>query len=131
MKVDFADTNDNWLLWGQLVEHWIDKRLPRPGTKKELLCQMKAHGITDPGVDGDPAQKVRFEDDDANGPLVIYLPTQAMLAKARESIKPGEPYPLPKFYDKAYCGDRKILESSDDSFLATSRVGEYTINQCC
>jgi hypothetical protein len=131
MKVDFDDKKDNWLRWGQLVEHWIDQRRERPKTKAELLSQMTAHGITGADVDGKPDREVRFEDDQEYGPLVIYLPTAAMLAEARKSIHPDQPYPLPIFYDLAYCGKRKDLNADEGSFLATCRVGEYTINQCC
>jgi hypothetical protein len=131
MKVDFDDTADNWLHWGELVEHWINDRLPRPENNGQLLNQMKAHGITDAEVYGPPGQAVQFYDYKDDGPLVISLPTAAMLIKARQSIHPGGPYPIPVFYDAAYSGSRKNLTESEDNVFATCRVGEYTINECC
>ena len=132
MKVEFDDTFDNWLRWGQLVEHWVDKRQDRPANVQLLKNRMTAHGITNAEVYGDQNREVKFVEYEDDEPLVMMLPTKKMLAKGKASVHPHAQYPLPVFYDKMYGCKRKVLtDPTEVEELATCRVGEYTINECC
>ncbi|HEX3990669.1 MAG TPA: hypothetical protein VHX39_05810 [Acetobacteraceae bacterium] len=131
MKVNFDNTEQNWRLWGELVELWIYNLHPKPTDTVQLVNQMTAHGIKNPSVPGDPNRKVMFYSYTDADPLVMLLPTEDMLKAARKTVLAGEVYPLPVFYDDAYSGARKILSEDEDTLLAACRVGEYTINNCC
>ncbi len=130
MKVDFDDTVQNWRLWGELVEHWINCRHPKPDDTVKLINQMTAHAITGAGVYGTSPRPVHFNSYQEDGPLVIDLPTAEMLKEGQGTAKPGEPYPLPSFYDEAFTGTRKAFTAEVIKHFSASRVGEYTINMC-
>jgi hypothetical protein len=91
---------------------------------------MSAHGITKPSVYGPTPRGVRFYSYGENDPLTIELPTKEMLQEGQGTAKPGEPYPLPSFYDAAYEGCRKAFTADVIKTFSASRVGEYTINMC-
>jgi hypothetical protein len=130
MKVDFDDTRDNWRLWGELVELWIYHQNQRPNDTVKLVSLMTAHGITNASVYGPSPRKVEFYSYGEKDPLVIELPTKEMLQAGYASATPGEPYPLPIFYDDAYDCKRKAFTAQVIKQFAACRVGEYTINQC-
>jgi hypothetical protein len=130
MKVNFDDTVENWRLWGELVELWICNLHPKPADAGKLVNQMTAHGIKGASAYGAPDREVKFYSYGNDAPLVIMLPTEEMLKEGRKTAHPGEPYPLPVFYDGAYIGPRKVFTADDDTLFAACRVGEYTINEC-
>lgn len=130
MKVNFDDTPENWRLWGELVEHWICKRHPRPDDTDKLINQMTAHGITSAGVYGSTPRPVEFVSYGEKGALVIELPTKDMLEEGKKTAEAGQPYPLPSFYDAAFDGSRKSFCSDVIKHFAAARIGEYTINMC-
>jgi hypothetical protein len=129
MKVNFADTTENWQLWGQLVELWICGLQPLPKEVKDLVAQAKTHGISSASVPGSQDRNVVFYWYDESKELALMLPSEAMLTAARATVKPG-PYPLPVFYDQAYTGPRAKLTADQDTLMSNCRVGEYTINNC-
>jgi hypothetical protein len=129
MKVNFDDTTLNWQLWGQLVELWICGLQPLPQVVKDLVVQAETHGITNVSVPGSQDRNVKFYWYDENKELAFMLPSEDMLTEARKSIKPGS-YPLPKYYNEAYSGQRNNLAADQDTLFANCRVGEYTINYC-
>jgi hypothetical protein len=130
MKVNFDDTVENWRLWGELVELWVYDLHPKPEDTAKLVNQMTAHGIKGASVYGPPTREVKFYSYGDNDPLVMLLPTAAMLKEGRATAHPGEAYPLPLFYDAAYTGTRKVFTADDDTLFAACRIGEYTINEC-
>jgi hypothetical protein len=130
MKVDFDDIVENWRLWGELVELWICNLHPKPTDTAKLVNQMTAHGIKGASVYGPPDRKVEFWQYGNDDPLVFLLPTEEMMKEGRKTAHPGEPYPLPIFYDAAYEGPRKVFTADDDTLFAACRIGEYTINNC-
>ncbi len=130
MKVDFNDTVENWRLWGELVELWIYNLHPKPEDATKLVNQMTAHGIKGASVYGKPDREVKFYSYGENDPLVILLPTEEMVKEGRKTAHPGQPYPLPVFYDGAYTGPQKVFTADDDTLFASCRIGEYTINEC-
>ncbi|MEA2738840.1 MAG: hypothetical protein QOH05_2147 [Acetobacteraceae bacterium] len=130
MRVDFNDTVENWRLWGELVELWAYNLHPKPDTTAKLVNQMTAHGIQGASVFGPPDREVKFYAYTDDQPLVIMIPTEEELKAGRKTAVPGEPYPLPVFYDAAYAGPRKAFTADDDTLFAACRIGEYTINYC-
>ena len=130
MKVDFDDTEENWRLWGELVELWAYNLHPRPDATAKLVNQMTAHGIKGASVFGPPDREVKFYQYGNADPLIMMLPTEDMLKEGRKTAQPGQAYPLPVFYDVAYTGSRKVFTADDDTLLAACRIGEYTINIC-
>jgi hypothetical protein len=130
MKVDFDDIEENWRLWGELVELWIFDLQPKPADAAKLVNQMTAHGIKGASVYGPPDREVKFYSYTNDDPLVILLPTAAMVTEGRKATQPGEAYPLPVFYDGAYTGSRKVFTADDDTRFMACRIGEYTINEC-
>ena len=130
MKVDFDDTVENWRLWGELVELWCYKLHPWPDTTATMVNQMTAHGIKGASIYGPPTREVKFWQYTNDDPLVMLLPTEQMLKDARKTVKAGQPYPLPVFYDAAYGGPQKVFTEDDDTLFAACRIGEYTINLC-
>jgi hypothetical protein len=133
MRVQIDDDNDNWRKWGELVESWINDPTKKPGTTDALKAQMAASGVqgTVPGAPR-PVTINFYPDDPNNDPLVIWLPSQGMLAAKLGTIPPAGPYPLPKFYDVAYGGAARANLTADQcEAFALQRVGEYTINECC
>jgi hypothetical protein len=69
--------------------------------------------------------------DAPSDPLMIVIPTAAMLAEKLGTVSSG-PYPLPLFYDIAYAGaPRANLSPQESQAFAIRRVGEYTVNECC
>jgi hypothetical protein len=130
MKVNFDDTQENWCLWGELVQHWICKRREKPDSTDKLINQMTAHGITGADVYGPNPRPVKFVSYGEDDPLVIELPTAEMVAEDQKTTHPGKPYPLPSFYDEAYDGSRKAFSEEVIKRFAAARVGEYTINMC-
>jgi hypothetical protein len=129
MKVNFDDTTENWQLWGQLVELWICGLQPLPKEVKGLVAQATTHGISNVSVPGSQDRDVVFYWYDQAKELSFLLPTESMLTAARAAVTPG-PYPLPVFYNQAYDGTRSNLTADQDTLFASSRVGEYTINNC-
>ena len=132
MRVKLVDDNQNWLNWGRLVEAWIDGIKPRPTTVKDLKAQMAAASV-EGVVDGADTRQVNIMqyNDVAEYPLTIYIPTKKMRDAKLATVKPG-PYPLPLFYDIAYAGaPRAKLSPQEARDLASRRIGEYTINECC
>jgi hypothetical protein len=130
MKVDFDDIEENWRLWGELVELWISDLHPKPTDVGKLVNQMTAHGIKGASVYGPSTREVKFYSYGADDPLVLMLPTEEMMKEGRKTAHPGEAYPLPVFYDAAYTGTRKTFTADDDTLFAACRIGEYTINEC-
>jgi hypothetical protein len=130
MKVDFDDTEENWRLWGELVELWICNLHPKPTDAGKLVNQMTAHGIKGASVFGAPDRKVEFYQYGNDDPLIMLLPTEAMMKEGRKTAVAGQPYPLPVFYDAVYTGSRKPFTADEDTLLAACRIGEYTINNC-
>lgn len=130
MKVNFDDTVQNWRLWGELVEHWIHERHPKPEDTDKLINQMKAHGISGASVYGPTPRPVEFVFYGEKSPLVIELPSKEMLEEAKKTAEPGKPYPLPAFYNDAFEGERKAFCADIIKHFSACRVGEYTINQC-
>jgi hypothetical protein len=130
MKVDFHDTVENWRLWGELVELWIFDLHPKPTDTTKLINQMTAHGIKGADVYGPKPRAVKIEVYAEDGPLVIDVPSQAMVKEGRKSVHANQPYPLPVFYDLAYSGSRKVLSAEEDTLFLACRIGEYTINNC-
>jgi hypothetical protein len=130
MKVDFDDIEENWRLWGELVELWVYNLHPRPTDTAKLVNQMTAHGIKGASVYGPSDRAVKFYSYTDDDPLVMMLPTEEMLKEGRKTAHPGEAYPLPVFYDSAYTGGRKAFTADEDTLFAACRVGEYTINEC-
>jgi hypothetical protein len=130
MKVNFDDIEENWRLWGELVELWVYNLHPRPTDAAKLVNQMTAHGIKGASVYGPPTREVKFYSYTDDDPLVMMLPTEEMLKEGRKTAQPGQPYPLPVFYDSAYAGARKPFTADEDTLFAACRVGEYTINEC-
>jgi hypothetical protein len=53
-----------------------------------------------------------------------------MLKEGKKTVQPGQPYPLPVFYDAAYDGPRKVMSADEQTMFTSCRVGEYTINEC-
>ncbi len=105
MRISFPDDNDNYLLWGQLVETWIRDRTTRPASVPDLLTQMEAKGITFPVVPKG-YDSLEFYDYLDSGTLVIPLPSVTML-DARLAAAAGGPYPfslMPHFTDVAFGG---------------------------
>jgi hypothetical protein len=130
MKVDFDDIEENWRLWGELVELWICNLQPRPTDAGKLANQMTAHGIKGASVYGPPDRKVQFYQYGNEDPLVIMLPTEAMMKEGRKTAVAGQPYPLPVFYGSAFTGSQTVFSADDDTLFAACRIGEYTINMC-
>ena len=130
MKVNFDDSEENWRLWGELVELWICDLQPKPTDAGKLTNQMTAHGITNASVYGSPDRKVQFYQYGNEDPLVIMLPTEQMMKEGRKTAVPGQAYPLPVFYGPAFNGQQKVFSGDDDTLFAACRIGEYTINMC-
>jgi hypothetical protein len=130
MKVDFDDIEENWRLWGELVELWICDLQPKPTDAGKLVNQMTAHGIKGASVYGPPDRKVEFYQYGNDDPLVIMLPTEAMMKEGRKTAVAGQAYPLPVFYAGAFTGSQKDFSADDDTLFAACRIGEYTINMC-
>jgi hypothetical protein len=130
MKVNFNDTVENWRLWGELVELWINKLHPWPDVVAKLVNQMTAHGIKGASVDSPPDREVKIWQYGNDDPLVILIPTAEMLKEGLKLVEPGQSYPLPVFYDEAFTGPRKVLTKDEGTLFFACRVGEYTINNC-
>ena len=130
MKVNFDDTVENWRLWGQLVELWICDLQPKPTDTGKMVNQMTAHGIKGASIYGPADREVKFYSYTQDDPLVMMIPTEGQLMEGRKDVIPGQPYPLPVFYDEAYAGPRKVFTADQDTLFSACRVGEYTINVC-
>ena len=130
MKVNFDDTKENWRLWSELVQLWINKCHERPASSDKLVNEMTAHGITGASVYGQSPRPVLFYSYDENDPLVILLPKPEEVAEGQSSSSDDQPYPLPVFYNLAYDGDRKLLSKDDRKLFARCRISEYTMNNC-
>lgn len=133
MRIQIQDDNQNWLNWGQLVLAWIRKTQPRPITVAELKTQLSKNGVTAivQGADQRVVAIQDYPDDPVDDPLMIMLPTEAMLDERLKTVTSG-PYPLALFYDIAYGGAARANLSPQESLdFAYRRVGEYTVEECC
>jgi hypothetical protein len=137
-NINIEDDNDNWSRWGNLVASWInDKTITRPATVGDLRAAMKAAGVIGI-VEGDDSRGVTFVDYKDTGPIVIPLPTAAMVKADVDLLDgiamhpPGQRrYPLPTFYAVAFGGLSMVdLGQSELQVMARRRLGEYVINEC-
>ena len=134
-NVNFDDTDANWLAWGKLVNDWVDHQANRPHKVDELRAQMTTAGITGIVLVGGNNRPVNVNtyNSDASGPLVIPVPTPAMVAADKtylDGIAPA-PYPLPSFYSTIFGGAPKVtLTQNMLEFMQLRRLGEYVINEC-
>jgi hypothetical protein len=133
MRIQIQDDNQNWLNWGQLVMAWITNVQPRPITVAELktqLSQKQVKAIVQ-GADERVVAIQDYPDNPDDDPLVIMLPTKAMLDDRLKIVTSG-PYPLPLFYDIAYAGAaRANLAPQESQDFAARRIGEYAVQECC
>jgi hypothetical protein len=134
-NVNFDNTDANWLAWGKLVNDWVDHPANRPNKVSELRTQMTTAGITGivlVGTDNRPVN-VNTYNSDASGPLVIPVPTQAMVAADTaylDGIAPAA-YPLPSFYSTIFGGTSGVtLTKNMLELMQFRRLGEYVINEC-
>ncbi len=132
MRIQIQDDNQNWLNWGTLVVSWIQNPGTRPATVGDLKAQLAPRGViaTVAGPDNRQVSILNYSDNLAD-PLMLVLPTQAMLNAKLATVTSGA-YPLPLFYDIAYAGAaRANLSAQESEDFAFRRIGEYTVNECC
>lgn len=137
-RVLFDNTDENWTIWGTLVNGWIASKTARPKDTQALTTQMRNAGIANPAIPGND-RTVRFydlEQDEDEGaadpnPFVLYLPNGPMLQAKKDALDPKMPYPMPSFY-KAIFGvpPLTITDAAQRDRIVLQRIGEYTINMC-
>lgn len=133
MRIQIQDDNQNWLNWGQLVLAWIRKTQQRPVTVAQLKAQLAKNDVNAivQGADERVVAIQDYPDNPDDDPLLIMLPTQAMLDDRLKIVTSG-PYPLWLFYDIAYAGAaRANLSPQESQDFAARRIGEYTVQECC
>jgi hypothetical protein len=136
-NVTIDNDNANWSRWGDLVSDWITGTVPRPTTVGQLRAAMTTAGIHG-AVQGAPNRAVNLVNyNPATGPIIIPLPTAAMVAENEAllntiSMRPigQRRYPLPTFYAVAFGGAAMVdLSQSELHAMGRRRLGECVINE--
>lgn len=138
-NVSIDNDNANWGRWGDLVNGWINGTVTRrPTTVAQLRAAMTTAGVHGT-VQGAANRGVTFVNyNAATGPIIIPLPTAAMVAADEDLLNTiaTQPigqrrYPLPTFYAVAFGGAAMVdLSQSELRAMGRRRLGEYVINEC-
>ena len=133
MRIDVQNDNQNWLNWGNLVQHWIDHPTERPTNVGELKHQLTKYSVV-ATVAGADTRVVAIQSyvGSPGDPLLLMIPTAAMRDAKLKTVRPGPYNVMPLFYDIAYAGaPRASLSAQEAHDFAVRRIGEYTVNECC
>jgi hypothetical protein len=133
MRIAIVNDNQNWLNFGKLVQTWIADETQRPTTVGKLRTQLEDNNVlADVAGPDDRPVEIRSYINDADDPLQIMLPDQAMAAARLATVKPGPYNVMPLFYDIAFGGAKRVSLSQQEALdFAYRRIGEYSVNECC